>query len=215
VTPRQRLVVLAAGAAVALAGCTSSGGVQKADDPVISPTPTTASASSTSAPAPTTTAAPSPSPSPSSSTVVASSATPAPATGSSSAPAAVVAKSTCTKIGIRILPGGATFGEEIAGLQFTNEGTQPCRLVGYPTVTLLRHGRPVGRPSQPTTTANSERTLAPGEVAESLLHNHIRNCQAPLSDTVRVVAPGSTISGSRPMQLRACVVRIDRLGAPD
>ena len=211
-TPRRRLVVLVVGAALALAGCTSSGGAQKADDPVISPL------STTTAPAPTSPAAsssPAPASSPPTSRTASSSATPAPTTPTSSSPKPVVAKSTCTKIGIRVIPGGATFGEEIAGLQFTNEGTQPCRLVGYAAVTLLLRGRPVGRPSQPTTAANSVRTLAPGEVAESLLHDHIRNCQAPLSDTVRVVAPGSTISASRPMQLRACVVRIDRLGAPD
>lgn len=213
-TRRQRFALLAAGAAVALAGCSSSGGKQAADDPVISAPATTAPAPTSAAAVPSTAAAPS---APASTTASSTSAAPShsPAAASSTSRPTVVPRSTCTRIGIRILPGGATFGEEIAGLQFTNEGTTTCRLVGYPTVTLLRQGRPIGRPSQPATTAGSTRTLAPGEVAESLLHDNIRNCQAPLSDTVRVVAPGSTISASRPMQLRACVVRIDPLGAPD
>jgi hypothetical protein len=106
-------------------------------------------------------------------------------------------------------------GQEIAALQFTNDGSKPCELFGYPTVTLLRQGRPLGKPSLPATSAVSRRTLAPGGTAESLLRDFVGNCQAPLSDTVRVVAPGSTQSFSRPFVLRACVLRVDRLGAPD
>jgi hypothetical protein len=114
-----------------------------------------------------------------------------------------------------VIPGGASIGQEIAALQFTNNGSAPCRLAGYPSVTLLRHGQPIGRPSQPSTTAASGRNLAPGAVAESLLHNYVGNCQAPISDSVRVVAPGSTQTVVRPMQLRACVVRVDKLDAPN
>jgi uncharacterized protein DUF4232 len=106
-------------------------------------------------------------------------------------------------------------GQEIAALQFTNDGSARCTLAGYPMVTLLRNGAPIGRPSQPSTTATSSRTLAPGETAESLLHDYVGNCQAPLSDSIRVVAPGSSQSLVRPMQLRACVVRVDKLDAPD
>jgi hypothetical protein len=106
-------------------------------------------------------------------------------------------------------------GQEIAALQFTNDGGKPCELIGYPTVTLLRGGKPVGRPSQPASTAVSQRTLAPGATAESLLRDYVGNCQAPLSDQVKVVAPGSTQSFARPFVMRACVLRVDRLGAPD
>ena len=115
---------------------------------------------------------------------------------------------------MRVINGGASPGQEIAALQFTNDGSTPCELVGYPTVTLLLRGHPIGKPSEPSTPADSQRTLAPGEVAESLLHDY-SSCQAPLSDNVRVVVPGSTISAVRPVQLRACVVRVDKLGAPD
>jgi hypothetical protein len=118
-------------------------------------------------------------------------------------------------VGIRVIQGGASMGQEILALQFTNNGSRACHLVGYPSVTLLRHGQVLGRPSEPATPTESARTLAPGDVAESLLHNYVTNCQAPLSDSVRVVVPGSTLSAVRPAQLRACVVRVDKLGAPD
>jgi hypothetical protein len=138
-----------------------------------------------------------------------------PTTASTPSGSPTVAKSICRKIGIRALPGGASRGQEIAAIQFTNESTASCYLAGYPTVTLLRGGRMIGKVSRPASTAPSGRTLAPGEVAESLLHDYVMNCQAPLSDTIRVVAPGSNQTYSRPMQLRACVLRLDRLGAPD
>lgn len=117
---------------------------------------------------------------------------------------------------MRVLPGGATFGQQIAGLQFTNSGATTCVLVGYPTVTLLLRGRVIGQPSQPSSAARSARTLRPGEVAESLLHDYTQTCQAPLSDSVRVKVPGMSMTVVRPdMQLRACVLRVDRLTAPD
>lgn len=115
-----------------------------------------------------------------------------------------------------MLPGGATFGEQIAGLEFTNDGSHRCVLVGYPTVTLLLNGHSIGRPSEPTSAAKSTRVLRPGQVAESLLHDFTQTCQAPLSDSVRVQVPGTRHSIVRPgMQLRACVLRVDRLTAPE
>lgn len=115
-----------------------------------------------------------------------------------------------------MLPGGASFGEQIAGLEFVNTGRATCTLVGYPTVVLLRRGRPIGRPSEPATPAPSMRTLHPGQTAESLVHDYTQTCQAPLSDSVQVHAPGSAQTAVRPdMALRACVLRVDKLGAPD
>jgi len=117
---------------------------------------------------------------------------------------------------VRVLPGGASFGEQIAGLQFTNEGSKTCVIAGYATVSLLLDGQVIGQPSQPASTATSVRTLKPGEVAESLLHDYTQTCQAPLSDSVRVQVPGTDQTIIRPdMQLRACVLRVGRLTAPD
>lgn len=117
---------------------------------------------------------------------------------------------------VRVLPGGATFGQQIAGLEFENTGPTTCVLAGYPTVTLLLHGKVIGRPSQPASAAQSLRTLRPGESAESHLHDYTQTCQAPLSDSVQVQVPGRPTTAIRPdMQLRACVLRVDPLRAPD
>jgi hypothetical protein len=115
-----------------------------------------------------------------------------------------------------VIQGGAAPGEQTAGLQFVNEGSTACVVAGYPTVTLLLHGRLIGQPSLPATDDRSRRRLQPGEVAESLLHDYTQNCQAPLSDSVQVQLPGSAESIIRPgMELRACVLRVDKLGPPD
>lgn len=212
----RRAAAVVAAVALLAAGCSSSAS-NEADDPVVSPpaqsevaTGGTLPAPSASAPsvtAPATTAPSTPPTHPPSS--------PTSATTARTTVPPVPERSTCTKLTIRAIPGGASMGQEIAALQFTNDGSAPCTLAGYPTVTLLRGGAPLGRPSQPSSTAASRRTLGPGEVAESLLHDYVGNCQAPLSDSIRVVAPGSTQSLVRPMQLRACVVRVDKLDAPD
>jgi hypothetical protein len=126
-------------------------------------------------------------------------------------------RSTCTSIAVRVLPGGAEPGQEIAALQFTNTGNAACVLVGYPSVTLLLHGRRIGLASQPATPGvPSSRQHAAGETAESLLHDYTQTCQAPLSDSVKVSVPGSSQTYLRAdMQLRACVIRVDKLGATE
>jgi hypothetical protein len=133
----------------------------------------------------------------------------APPTSSTSTPT-----STCKSIEIRVIQGSASPGEEIAALQFVNSGGTSCVLAGYPAVTLLLRGKPIGQMSQPATPAQSVRTLAPGDVAESLLHDYT-NCQAPLSDNVRVRVPGMSLTAVRPAQLRGCILRVDKLGAPE
>lgn len=206
-------MVLAAGMAVLLAGCTSSGAPAPPSDVVSFPTQVTQSLSSppistpASTPvAPTTPAAP----------TTPDASTPASTGESSSPPGPTGPQTTCTQLSVRVIPGGASFGEQIAGLQFTNEGATACVLAGYPTVSLLLGGRVIGQPSVPSTDAKSLRRLRPGEVAESLLHDYTQTCQAPLSDSVRVQVPGSAQTIIRPdMQLRACVLRVDALGPPD
>lgn len=211
ITTAFRAALIAA-AAAAVAACTSSGTGRVAQTLTSDPSPTQPVTTS-AAPSETATSAPaSPSTPPTSAShTPTSSATTSASTGPK--------RSTCTSISVRVLPGGAEHGQEIAGLQFTNTGTRRCTLYGYPTATLLRDGQQIGQPSQPSTTAPSSRTLAPGEVAESLLHNYTQTCQAPLSDAIRVRVPGTTMSVIRPlpsyMQLRACILRVDKLSAPD
>ncbi len=115
---------------------------------------------------------------------------------------------------VRVIRGSAAQGIEFAALQFTNAGTSSCRLNGYPAATLHLKGERIGSPAQPATNAVSSYALAPGDTAESRLTDYT-NCQAPLSDSVRVVVPGSSIHATRPAQLRACVLRVSKLGAPE
>lgn len=114
-----------------------------------------------------------------------------------------------------MIRGSAIPGQEIAALQFTNTSPTPCLLAGYPTVTLLRNGQPVGDPSQPASADTTSRVLQSGDTAESLLHNYTQSCEAPLSDSIRVVAPGMDLTAVRPAQLRACTLRVDKPGPPE
>lgn len=202
---RLRLLGALVLAGLTVVACSSSGN---------SPGPDVSHASSISTPAESLTASFSPAP------ASTTESTPTSAAPTSSAPPTqptVTPKSTCTNISVRVLPGGASPGQEIAAVQYTNAGTTSCVLVGYPTVTLLLHGQRIGSPSVPATPAvASRRQLAPGQVAESLVHDYTQTCQAPLSDSVRVTVPGTEQLYLRPgMQLRACLLRIDKLGAPE
>lgn len=123
-------------------------------------------------------------------------------------------RSTCTKLVIRVIRGSAAPGFEYAALQFVNAGTSRCVLNGYPSVRLLLRGATVGPASTPAGRAGSRFVLAPGATAESRLRD-FSSCQAPLSDEIRVVAPGSSISLTRPAQLRACTSRVSALTTPE
>jgi Protein of unknown function (DUF4232) len=208
-----RALAIGLTALLSVAACTSSSG-PAGGRPKLAFTPASTSAVVAPTPAPTTAAATvSSTPAPPKTT--SGSATPATTTAAPKPPPTTAApRSTCSSLQIIAIRGSAVGGQEIAALEFTNTGSTSCRLVGYPTVTLLRAGKTIGTPSQPSSTALSARTLAPGDVAESLLHD-FTNCQAPLSDTIRVVAPGSSHTATRPAQLRACTVRVDKLGPPD
>jgi hypothetical protein len=112
-----------------------------------------------------------------------------------------------------VIRGSAAGGREFAALQFTNTGMAACRLNGYPSVTLLRGGNGIGTASEPASARPSTYPLPPGGTAESTLNDYT-NCSAPLSDTIRVVAPGSALAAARPAQLRACTIRVGALGPP-
>lgn len=211
---RPAVVVAAAAAGlVALTGCSSSSGgaARRSAPPSLTP-----AVSVPSSPAPTTSIpfTPPPTASPTahrSPTHRAASSAPVATTSPS-----VVERSTCTQVSVRVIPGGAISGREFAALQFTNDGSGQCVLVGYPTVTLLRAGKPIARPSEPAGYSTSRRELAPGATAESKLFDYTQNCQAPLSDGVRVVVPGTTITYHRPQfVMRGCILRVDALGAPE
>lgn len=124
-----------------------------------------------------------------------------------------VSPSTCSKVTVRVLPGGAAPGTEIAALQFTNADTKPCALAGFPSVRLYAGAHLIGSPSQPDGQAARTMTLKPGDTAESLLRDY-SNCQAPLSDTAQVTVPGESTTVQRPVRLRACALRVAPLAPP-
>ncbi len=64
-------------------------------------------------------------------------------------PTRTLSPSTCTKVTVRVISGGAAPGTEIAALQFTNAGTRSCALGSFRTVRLLLKGELIGTPSQP------------------------------------------------------------------
>jgi Protein of unknown function (DUF4232) len=205
--PARRVGGLFAAAAVlaGLAACGTSGHgtAEGTSEPAPASTPDTNIPPSLTNGPPLTTPASSPP------TTTAAPTTATPAAASSTAP-----HSTCTNITVRVIPGSASLGQEIAALQFTNEGTKSCVLVGFPAVTLLRKGQVIGSASQPSSLGTSKLTLAAGDVAESILHDYTQTCNAPLSDSVRVRVPGSTTTAIRPTILRACILRVDKLGPP-
>lgn len=210
---RFRVGVLLVGVALiggSVAACTSSTNGTAQTAPTTS---VTASSSSPSvAPLPTAAAPSTPAASMTTSAPTTTAATPTTPATTTNAPAAP--RSTCTSVSVRVIRGSASLGQEIAALQFSNSGSTRCVLNGFPTVTLLLKGARLGQPSQPGSIGTSTRTLAPGDTAESLLHDYT-NCQAPLSDEIRVVVPGSTIAAIRPGQMRGCVLRVDKLGPPE
>lgn len=201
---------------VSIAGCASSGG--KAS---ISPTPSTVS----SAPPPSL-----PASTPASSSAALTTTTPrstaaapasvapsTPARATSSAPVVQAFTTTCTRLSVRVIPGGAVRGAEIAGIQYVNDGTRTCRITGFPTAQLLRDGKAIGTRSTPLPRQATPFTLAPGEVGESLMQD-FSTCNAPLSDSVMLTMParaGSTPEPVlRPARLRACELRTPPVGAP-
>ncbi|MGH8960053.1 MAG: DUF4232 domain-containing protein [Jatrophihabitantaceae bacterium] len=113
---------------------------------------------------------------------------------------------------MRVLPGGAFQGYEVDAVTFTNHSSASCSLSGFPSVQLERNGQLLASASS---TAHQPGLvhIAPGAQAEAQLRDH-STCQAPLSDTIHVVAPGPLAalhldSTASFVQLRGCTVTVD------
>jgi hypothetical protein len=106
------------------------------------------------------------------------------------------------------LRGGASMGQEYALLTFTNDGSTPCRLSGYPSVTLRHAGAALGgsRPAQ--TTGTGDVTLASGATAQARMRVPT-SCAAPESDHVRVAVPDSPGFVVLPLEVRGCTVHVE------
>ncbi len=198
-------------ALLVLSACSSSSDSTPASSAAPTPPPTSTSV------APPTTSAPPPSPT----TTAPSSTSAAPTTSSaaptSTAPSAPQFTTTCRSLSVRVLKGGAIRGAEIAAMQFTNTGTTPCTITGTPTATLLRNGSRVGTQSKPNGDTVRTYTVPPGDYAESLLRD-FSQCNAPLSDSLRLTLPSRDGSSGRtetqPIALRACTLQVAPAGEP-
>ena len=191
--PRRAAAAIAVLTAALVAGCsTSSPATGNSSTPDGTPTDTSASSATPSA----TTPAPSPT---------------ATTTPSATRSAPALVHCTPAQLTVRVLPGGAAQGVEIAAATFTNSSNAPCSLSGYPTVTLLLAGQVRLSASPALGSTPTPVTLAPGKQAQALIED-TSSCNAPLSDTISVVAPNQPAGATayqRPFQLRLCTVHVD------
>ena len=187
-------------AAIALAGCTSSNATptkssapSSQDLTAITPIPASSDNTSLSTPATSTSATAKPS-----------------VTSTKPTPPGLP---TCTsaQLGVRVLRGGATAGQEIALITFTNTSTTKCGMVGYPGVSLRLHNALLGKPAERSIVKPKAVSLAPGAAAEAMITD-FSSCQAPVSDTVRVYAPDQKAFVDKPLELRGCRLFIDPVG---
>lgn len=203
----RRLAVAAvtlACAAGLTAGCTSSGPGNPSEAPPI----TVGTSSAIDSVVPTDSAVPTdPAPSttaPSSTAASSSTPAPKPSTSAVAGPPACTAK----QLMVRVLRGGAIAGQELAGITFTNSSSATCSLFGYPGVSLLVAGKPLGKPADRSSKRAALVTLKAGETAETQV-TVFSTCNAPLSDTIRVYPPNLKTFVDRPMELRGCRTVVD------
>jgi Protein of unknown function (DUF4232) len=127
------------------------------------------------------------------------------ATPSAASPASAGAGGACAVSGLRIHyaddQGGAGAGSVMGTLTFTNTGSAPCTLRGFPGVSYVAGtaGTQVGQPATRTDDAVKTRTLAPGKSATAALRrsqagNYGDQCSATKVDGLRVYPPDSTES---------------------
>lgn len=96
----------------------------------------------------------------------------------------------------------------MAGLLYTNNSSTPCTLSGYPFAQLHYRGKPLGKPAKNNPGQVHTVVVRPGRSAQAQL-TAITTCQAPISDQVVEVAPGTNEARSVPMQLRGCSLSVD------
>jgi len=120
---------------------------------------------------------------------------------------------TCTKVAVETVRGGAIAGTQIAGVIVVNKGTKPCDVHGFPTVVLLRNGRPMRAAARPDGPAASVRLKA-GDYAQAQLTVE-STCNSAESDAVRITLPGRTTTTDEPIKLRGCAATITALAPPD
>ncbi|WP_426515012.1 DUF4232 domain-containing protein [Diaminobutyricibacter sp. McL0618] len=160
----------------------------------------------TAKPSPTPTPSPTPSASPTPSVTPSPTPTPTPTTTSG---AGICGLSALT-ITLGETQGGA--GSRYVPIVFTNKGSTPCTLNGYPTVSFVGNGNgtQIGPSAiNDSTTAPSLQTVQPGQAVSSLLRvavaQNFAGCTAVTPDGFRIAPPGSATSAFVAMtSLQAC-----------
>jgi Protein of unknown function (DUF4232) len=119
-------------------------------------------------------------------------------------------KTSSLEVWLGVGPGGAAAGSTYMPIEFTNTGSAPCTLYGYPGVSAWsasQLGSPASRNSQ---VASKTITLASGATAHAVLqitdvgNFPPSNCAPATATTLRVYPPGSFTSEDIAFRLRAC-----------
>ncbi|WP_434995851.1 DUF4232 domain-containing protein [Arthrobacter sp. Ld5] len=213
--------IAAAGALVAVSGCSASdpgtGEPAASTSGTATAAPTTSGSSSAGATASATTAAPE------STSGATASATPEPSatepadpspSATPSAPPAAAAGGTCTAAqltgSVQDQPGGGAAGSVYRTLVLTNATDQACTVAGYPGVSSVDGaGTQIGAPADRDGAAPVSVLLAPGASATATLRqtnaqNYGADCGLTPAAGLRVYPPGATDSLILPQELPAC-----------
>ncbi|WP_394251264.1 DUF4232 domain-containing protein [Arthrobacter pityocampae] len=221
--------IAAAGALIAVSGCTASdpGSGEPAAStseiataaPTASDVPSASPSASPSAEATADASATTAAPEPTIEATATPSATsapadPSPSTTPSAPPEAAAPAGTCTAAqltgSIQDQSGGGAAGSVYRTLVLTNASGQPCTVVGYPGVSAVDGaGNQIGAPADRDGTASGPVLLAPGASASATLRqtnaqNYGADCGLTPAAGLRVYPPGATDSLILPQELPAC-----------
>jgi hypothetical protein len=111
-----------------------------------------------------------------------------------------------------VLRGSGAQQQEFASVFFTNKGSAPCTMFGFPGVSLRLADRLLGQPATRENVAAQTVRLAPGGRAQADITDY-SSCQAPLSDTVRVYPPNATQFVDLPLDIRGCTITVKPVAA--
>jgi hypothetical protein len=120
---------------------------------------------------------------------------------------------TSSQLRLSLLRGGAIQHEQLAGLLFTNISGRVCTLRGFPAAQLVRDGKLLGSPALHQPDSEPTMTLVHGASAQATL-TATTDCQAPLSDHVRVSPPGQRQTTDLADTLRGCSLSVGPVGPP-
>ncbi|TKV27380.1 DUF4232 domain-containing protein [Arthrobacter sp. NamB2] len=200
----------AAGALVAMSGCSTAS--EPDGGRSVSPSAGTTSEAPTSSAEPSSSATPSPSPSPTVSAGPTAGTTPSPSPGSSSPAPAAGAPCTAAQLAgsVEDQPGGGAAGSVYRTLVLTNTSDQECAVEGYPGVSFVdAAGTQIGAGADRDGSASSRVSLAPGTSATATLQqtnaqNYGEDCGLTPAAGLRVYPPGATDSLVLPQEIPAC-----------